>query len=329
MASRTEEEIMDKWCGERTTPIVSVCCTTYNHEGFIAQAIESFLMQETDFPFEVIIRDDCSTDNTASIVREYAEIFPKIIKPIFEDENQYSKGVKPMSIVYKKAVGEYIAFCEGDDYWTCHDKLSRQIKFLQENLKYSFCWTRFKTLDAISGIETIDRNEKYFKETIEEGIEFGLDHFCTWGWHIGMQTLIYRKDVRNNELSKNTYYKDTFMISDFLSKGVGYCLPDFCAIYRIHDGGIYSGASDWVRAVQGANTYREIASTFLNQKMFQQKYFLFSNILLIKSLLKGEFKLFFEEFRQRLFFQNFVKLSASFFYALTRESALKILKVFN
>lgn len=326
MTLRTEQEIMKDWRGDLTAPVVSVCCTTYNHEGYISQAIDGFLMQETDFPFEIIIRDDCSTDKTADIVREYAEKFPTIIKPIFEIENQYSKGVKPMPVVYKKAVGEYFALCEGDDYWTNADKLSRQIYFLQNNLKYSFCWTRFKTLDAISGIEENDRNEKYFTKITEEGVEFSLDHFCRQGWHIGMQTLVYRKEAFNYEVSKNAYYKDIFMISDFLNKGVGYCLSGFCAIYRIHDGGVYSGASDWDGAVQGANTYREIASAFSNQKMLRQKYFLYSNRLLIKCLLKSEFKLFIKEFKNRLFFQSGYELTVSFFYALTRECALKVFK---
>jgi len=326
---RTEKEIIASWDGSVEKPLVSICCTTFNHENYIEEAIVGFLIQETDFPFEIIIRDDCSTDDTALIIEKYADLYQNILKPIYEFENQYSKGVKPMSVVYEHAQGDFFAVCEGDDYWTCHNKLSRQIKFLQENVKYSFCWTRFKTLDAISGVEAIDRNEKYFTERAKEGIEFGLDHFCRWGWHIGMQTLVYRKGAYNKQLSKNTYYKDTFMISGFLNKGVGYCLSDFCAIYRIHEGGVYSGVSDWDRAVLGANTYREISYVFSSQKMFQQKYFLFSNILLIKALLKGEFKLFLDEFKKRLFFQNFFKLSVSFFYALLREFGIRVSKIFN
>jgi len=73
-------------------PLVSICCITYNHEKYIGDAIESFLMQETDFPFEIIIHDDASTDATADIVREYEKKYPDVIKPIYQTENQYSKG---------------------------------------------------------------------------------------------------------------------------------------------------------------------------------------------------------------------------------------------
>jgi len=324
----SEQDLMQNW-HKPDKPLVSICCTTYNHEAFITTALDGFLIQKTDFPFEILIRDDCSTDNTAQIIREYVKKYPHIIKPIYEAENQFSKGVKPMPVLYRRALGEYIALCEGDDYWTCKDKLSRQVKFLQKNLKYSFCWTRFVTLDDVSGIETNDKNGKYFVKTAEEGIEFGLEHFCIWGWHIGMQTLVYRKEAYNNELSKNIYYKDTFMIADFLNKGVGYCLPSFCAVYRIHDGGIYSGTSDLDRAVQGANTYREIYSVFSNQEMLRKKYFSFSNALLVKTLLKGAIKSFLGEAKHRLVFQNIFKFSASFSCALTRELRFKISKLFS
>lgn len=128
MSQRTEQEIMRNW-KYMDPPLVSVCCTTYNHEPYIRDAIEGFLMQETDFPFEVIIHDDASTDRTAEIVREYAEQCPQIIKPIFQTENQYSKGhmISP-TFVWPKARGEFIALCEGDDYWTDPRKLQIQIE---------------------------------------------------------------------------------------------------------------------------------------------------------------------------------------------------------
>ena len=93
MHSRIEEEIMQNWEGDRNKPVVSICCVTYNHENYIAEAIDSFLMQETNFPFEVLIAEDYSTDNTAKIIREYERKYPNIIKPIYQKENQYSKGI--------------------------------------------------------------------------------------------------------------------------------------------------------------------------------------------------------------------------------------------
>lgn len=117
-------------------PIVSVCCIAYNQERFIKDAIEGFLVQKTSFPFEIIIHDDCSTDNTASIIQDYADKYPELIKPIFQKENQYSLGKKIFPITFAKARGNYIALCEGDDYWTDPAKLERQTAFLEANQEY-------------------------------------------------------------------------------------------------------------------------------------------------------------------------------------------------
>ena len=119
-----------------TKPIVSICCITLHHEKYIRDAIEGFLMQKTSFPIEILIHDDASTDDTANIIREYEEKFPNIIKPIYQTENQYSKGIS-ISATYQfpRALGKYIALCEGDDYWTDPLKLQKQVDFCNnENL---------------------------------------------------------------------------------------------------------------------------------------------------------------------------------------------------
>jgi len=121
-------------------PLVSICCITYNHENYIRDAIEGFLMQKTDFPFEIIIHDDASTDATADIIREYEEKHPDIIKPIYQTENQYSKGEKVALFTYKAARGRYIALCEGDDYWIDPLKLQKQITEME---KHPECYISF------------------------------------------------------------------------------------------------------------------------------------------------------------------------------------------
>jgi glycosyltransferase involved in cell wall biosynthesis/radical SAM superfamily enzyme YgiQ (UPF0313 family) len=122
-------------------PLVSIVCTAYNHEKFISQAIEGFLMQRTNFPYEIIIHDDASTDGTAKIIKNYAEKYPDVIKPIFQKENQYSKGIKPWTtFIFPRAKGKYIAMCEGDDYWTNPYKLQKQVDFLDANPDYAICF---------------------------------------------------------------------------------------------------------------------------------------------------------------------------------------------
>ncbi len=123
------------------TPLVSICSITYNHAPFIRQCLDGFLMQQTNFPIEIIINDDCSTDGTTEIIREYAEKYPDKIFPIFHEENLYSQGVRGMAqkFVYPKARGKYIATCEGDDYWTDPLKLQKQVDFLESHPDYSMC----------------------------------------------------------------------------------------------------------------------------------------------------------------------------------------------
>lgn len=122
---------------ESNSIMVSICCITYNHEKFIRDAIEGFLMQKVNFPIEIIIHDDASTDGTADIIREYEKNYPLLIKPIYQKENQYSKGVKvSSSLVWPKATAKYIALCEGDDYWVDTLKLQKQVDFLETNTDF-------------------------------------------------------------------------------------------------------------------------------------------------------------------------------------------------
>lgn len=119
--------------------MVSICCTTYNHEEYIAAALDSFLMQKTNFHFEVLVHDDASTDKTAEIIKDYEEKYPDIIKPMYQIENQYSKGKRTETFVFAKASSKYIAWCEGDDYWTDPHKLQKQVDYMENHSECSLC----------------------------------------------------------------------------------------------------------------------------------------------------------------------------------------------
>ena len=125
---------------------VSIVTITYNHSKYISQAIESFLMQNTNFEFEVIIADDASTDNNQEIIREYQKKYPKIIKPILREENI------GMNYNFVDAVnqckGKYIALCEGDDYWTDPLKLQKQVDFLEANEDYGLVYSDIDVIDS-------------------------------------------------------------------------------------------------------------------------------------------------------------------------------------
>lgn len=119
---------------------VSILCTAYNHEKYIADALESFVTQKTDFPFEVLVSDDASTDKTADIIRDYAARYPDIIRPFLFEENQYQQDISIYDNYFHPAMrGEYVALCEGDDYWIDPQKLQLQVEFLDAHPDYSAC----------------------------------------------------------------------------------------------------------------------------------------------------------------------------------------------
>ena len=120
--------------------MVSVFCTAYNHEQYIAQALDSFLGQKTDFPFEVLVTDDASTDGTTGILRSYAEKYPDVIRFFHQDQNRFSRGFNLYEeIMYPNARGKYVAYCEGDDFWCDENKLQLQVDFLEAHPDYSAC----------------------------------------------------------------------------------------------------------------------------------------------------------------------------------------------
>ncbi|MDD3333967.1 MAG: glycosyltransferase [Eubacteriales bacterium] len=124
------------------TPLVSICTTTYNHEKYLEKALESFLKQKTSFPFEILIHDDHSSDGTVEIIQRYAARYPEIVKPLYEEVNQYSQNV-PINETFNfpRAQGKYIALCEGDDYWTDEGKLQAQADYMEAHPDCTFCFT--------------------------------------------------------------------------------------------------------------------------------------------------------------------------------------------
>jgi len=239
MHHRTEQEIMQHWKGDISKPVASICCTTYNHESYIAEAIDSFLMQETNFPFEILIRDDCSTDKTTEILKQYADKYPQLIKPIYEKENTFSKGVKPMPVLYKKAIGSYIALCEGDDYWTDPSKLQKQVNFLEKNHEYVITYT------SVKAFEDNEIDESYVGGATRD---LEKDELLK-ATPINTLTTCFRNNF--GEIPKEfacTQYGDLFMWSILGVHGKGKYLSDILpSHYRIHGGGLHSKKTNKIR----------------------------------------------------------------------------------
>lgn len=151
MLYRSQEEIISYWKFDNRIPVVSIKCTAYNQENYIAQTIEGFLIQKTEYPFEVVIHDDASTDKTAAIIKQYELLYPKIIKPIYELENQYSKRDGSLTrIVDEHCKGKYMAICEGDDYWCDENKIQREVSYLEKHKSFGLCYSKAKSYIQIS-----------------------------------------------------------------------------------------------------------------------------------------------------------------------------------
>ena len=130
MVLPSESEILDRVKTDWSKPLVTFLCMTYNQESYIEQAIKGFLIQKTSFPYEILIHDDCSTDKTKKIIESYIVKYPNIIRCIFQSQNQYSQGKSPALLAAYEAKSDYIALCEGDDYWIDENKIEKQFNLI-------------------------------------------------------------------------------------------------------------------------------------------------------------------------------------------------------
>lgn len=206
---------------------VSVLCMTYNHEKYIRSALEGFVSQKTDFDYEVIVHDDASTDGTADIIREYAEKYPHIIKPIYQTENQYSKrNASQVQAVWQKIRGRYIALCEGDDYWIDENKLQMQVDFLDRNPEYSACVHNSYRLDMMTNQKTVMFDEVDRDIETVPVIRYGITA------HYQTASLMYRKEYMADPPPFLKYGMDYAMAIFLTLKGPIRFLGKIMSVYR-------------------------------------------------------------------------------------------------
>jgi glycosyltransferase involved in cell wall biosynthesis len=205
------------------------------------------MMQKTDFDFEVIIGEDCSLDNTREIVKEFEQKYPNIIKPVYRDKNI---GVMQNLIdILCRAKGEYIAYCDGDDYWTDPYKLQKQVDFLEEHNDYVLCAGK-----------SLIRDGNNFREGWSPKTETVSFKDIAHSNAIITNTVVFRNIFRDNELSKIYNYLnkvvngDIFIFLSLLMKGKGYILQDCIGVYRMHDGAVHSKKPDKERYLLSLKT---------------------------------------------------------------------------
>lgn len=217
--------------------MVSIICCTYNHERYIRQCLDGFLMQVTSFDYEILIHDDASKDTTPDIIREYESKYPTVIKPIYQTENQYSRGVKiNITYQYPRVRGKYIALCEGDDYWTDPFKLQKQVDFLESNPDCVLTCHHYRILS--------ESTEESSADWINGISFFSIKSYISSEWFIQPLTVVFRaKSLDVSEYSRYEYAKDVTLFYYLLKQGNGYFFQDEMGVYRLHGGGTYSNSS--------------------------------------------------------------------------------------
>ena len=196
-----------KW-DDKTRPLLSIQCLTYNHEKYISECIDGFLKQKTNFPVEIIVHDDASTDGTAEILRKYQKLYPDAIKLILQTSNQYSAGIDPNNQIIPMIQGRYIARCEGDDFWTDANKLQTQVDFLENHPEYVVSCHDSSVIDENGNLispSSVGDHQKKDKEAEEL-----ILNKCS----VQLRSMVYRNVIKQTPWEKSIVTNsDTFLIS--------------------------------------------------------------------------------------------------------------------
>lgn len=215
-------------------PKVSILCTTYNQEKFIGQALDSFIAQKTNFDFEICVYDDASTDNTPNIIREYEKKYPDKFNVFYQKENQYSQGVRLLiaKFLFPMAKGDYLALCEGDDFFSDENKLQIQADFLDSNTDCSMCFHLTRWF-----FENNEEPDSIYPD-IKKGTEFTIEKLLKENF-MNTNAVMYRRQKYDNLPAKNIFPGDWFLHLYHAQFGKIGFINKVMSAYRRHAGGMW------------------------------------------------------------------------------------------
>lgn len=316
--------------------MVSICCLVYNHKDYIRQALDSFLMQKTNFKFEILINDDCSTDGTTDIIREYEKRYPHIIKPLYHKENQYSKSYRQgnmMSIIFNfpRVTGKYVAMCEGDDFWTDENKLQKQVDLMEANPNCAFAAHTVRCTDekGTPKEEIIPR-----KGDVKEGFlssEEAVKGICSLPYMFQTSSYFfpskYLKEMieRTPEFFEYSSSMDVLFMLYFSSKGTVCFLDEEMSCYRLQSSSSIMNeltSDNSKKKEKMIKHYNEHLKSLISYNEYTKKRFADSVGFAIRKseyhlmLLKGEYK--------HLFSRKYKDVAPLFLSKSSKKERLKL-----
>lgn len=275
-------------------PEVSVCVQTYNHAPYIKECLNGILMQQTDFPIEILLGEDSSKDGTREICIDYAEKYPdKIRLFLHHRENNIQIGGQPtgrFNFLYNlyNASGQYIALCEGDDYWTDPLKLQKQVDFLETNNRFSLICTDYSECDSsgtiLKGSVWGDRPKKIDNISILRNYKPKL-----------LTTVFNSQTLRGINLSclSDGLNGDNFLFAIITRKKPAYYLNEVTGVYRITDTGIWSGISSLKKYKNQYYTFSIMLNYFKEddkKKAILERLIKITRVITMNYFRKGNFK---------------------------------------
>ncbi len=262
-------------------PLVAILCLVYNHEPYLRDCFDGFVLQQTSFPFVVIVHDDASTDNSAAIIREYETKYPHIFMPIYEESNVYSVGgFDALSQIMNQAIdtygAKYIALCEGDDYWIDPNKLQKQVDVLEIHSNYAMCYTNYVTVDhhnnPISWTnKDINIARSKTGDILPELLKGNFVQTCT---------ILYRCDVcKDSEFLARLDYE--YALQNAIN---GECvfLNDITACYRIQPNSAIHTLNEQLQCIT-IDIWRRYVDRYVNRIEFHRTFFKHIHIMSIVS----------------------------------------------
>ncbi|MDB3941732.1 glycosyltransferase [Verrucomicrobiales bacterium] len=263
--------IVERMYCESSAPVVSILCLTYNHEKFIRDCLDGFLMQETVFPVEILVHDDASTDATREIIRDYERRYARLFRNVLQNQNQFSLNNNPVDILTPMARGRYIARCEGDDFWTDPHKLQIQVDFLEGHPDYVVSghgsYSADETGLPLPGFRIKRKNQQDCERE---------DLILNKRW-LALRSLVYRNVISSPPPEKSMVENsDNFLLSLLGQYGKGKFHAEIKpACYRIHSGGIWSMKSDRDKNAMRMNTFYWMFRYYhrINEPTYAAHYF--------------------------------------------------------